>query len=105
MQPLGVFNQTGYTRIKFITELYIVTIYAPLVIISFALLQVAKLFQKIQEMVEEESNLVFVLIGQASFVLFSVNLFVCFCIRCIEFVNTKNSSLLAALCSLITFST
>ena len=105
MQPLGVINQTGYTRIKFITELYIVTIYAPLVIISFALLQVAKLFQKIQEMVEEENNLVFVLIGQHRLSCLVFNLFVCFCIRCIEFVNTKNSSLLAALCCLITFST
>lgn len=34
------------------------------------LLQVAKLFQKIQEMVEEESNLVFVLIGQHLFFLY-----------------------------------
>jgi hypothetical protein len=61
-----------------------------LVIISFSLLfQVAKLFQKIQEMVEEESNLVFVLIGKHPLFV-CVNLFVCSCIRCTEFANTRN---------------
>lgn len=33
----------------------------------FSHLQVAKLFQKIQEMVDEEDNLVFVLIGEILF--------------------------------------
>lgn len=43
-----------------------------------SLFQVAKLFQKIQEMVEEENNLVFVLIGEIyfSFVLFLLALLV-----------------------------
>lgn len=34
---------------------------------AFMFYQVAKLFQKIQEMVEEENDLVFVLIGEVSY--------------------------------------